>query len=369
MAQGETEEIYERIRKKFWAPLRLPQMGKDLLKLFIPLEEARVLAELELLSPRKKPSEIAKSTGLDVSFVTSALERTSQMGLVAFFKEEGSYALIPLVPGVVEVFIMGAAKRGEEGLLSMIDQVYDSVYPIIGHEIGASKSPWVRVIPIEKSIDPRSEVIPFERTSNLLSEANRIFVGNCMCRTLLKRCDNPLETCFLLDSGIDVLSHGFCDSLVDQGIFRQIDKDKALEILTQCEKKGLVHMTSNSQEERLFICNCCTCCCGILKSLLELHDPRAFVKSNFAPSIDKGECNKCEACIKICPLNALYHHLGHEPDMSDDEIKVLEERCIGCGLCASHCPRQAITLTRTREDIPPPGFMDMLYEWQAKRVH
>lgn len=53
-------------------------------------------------------------------------------------------------------------------------------------------------------------------------------------------------------------------------------------------------------------------------------------------------CNGCEACIPVCPTQALYMHSGF--------AKVIQERCDWCGKCGPVCPEQAIFLIPK----PPP---------------
>lgn len=47
-------------------------------------------------------------------------------------------------------------------------------------------------------------------------------------------------------------------------------------------------------------------------------------------------CNGCEACIPVCPQQALYMHAGF--------ARVIQERCDWCGKCGPVCPEQAIFL-------------------------
>jgi len=47
-------------------------------------------------------------------------------------------------------------------------------------------------------------------------------------------------------------------------------------------------------------------------------------------------CNGCEACIPVCPTQALYMHSGF--------AKVVQDRCDWCGKCGPVCPEQAIFL-------------------------
>jgi ferredoxin len=44
------------------------------------------------------------------------------------------------------------------------------------------------------------------------------------------------------------------------------------------------------------------------------------------------------------------YHAPH--DNEPERILFLEERCIGCGLCAYHCPNDAIKLAKVRDQIP-----------------
>jgi len=46
-------------------------------------------------------------------------------------------------------------------------------------------------------------------------------------------------------------------------------------------------------------------------------------------------------------MKAIYHKWPDNPDSSDEKMIVLENKCIGCGVCAHHCPENAIHLERT----------------------
>jgi len=57
-------------------------------------------------------------------------------------------------------------------------------------------------------------------------------------------------------------------------------------------------------------------------------------------------CNGCEACIPVCPTQALYMHSGF--------AKVVQDRCDWCGKCGPVCPEQAIFLI----PAPLPGEVE-----------
>ena len=48
-----------------------------------------------------------------------------------------------------------------------------------------------------------------------------------------------------------------------------ISQAEALAILEQSEEVGLVHTVSNVMEGVGYVCNCCGCCCGILRGITE----------------------------------------------------------------------------------------------------
>jgi heterodisulfide reductase subunit A-like polyferredoxin len=61
--------------------------------------------------------------------------------------------------------------------------------------------------------------------------------------------------------------------------------------------------------------------------------------------VDKEKCAACLSCVRICPYNV---PVIDAEGAADIEIA----RCQGCGICASECPAQAISLQHfTSEQI------------------
>ena len=56
--------------------------------------------------------------------------------------------------------------------------------------------------------------------------------------------------------------------------------------------------------------------------------------------------------MKICPMKAIWHHWPHDEDLEDNFMVIKENMCIGCGLCAHHCPSDAIIMNRVYNDVP-----------------
>jgi len=54
--------------------------------------------------------------------------------------------------------------------------------------------------------------------------------------------------------------------------------------------------------------------------------------------VDASKCTLCMSCVGACPSSAL------QDNAQQPEIKFIEKNCVQCGLCATTCPEQAITL-------------------------
>jgi Na+-translocating ferredoxin:NAD+ oxidoreductase RNF subunit RnfB len=113
-----------------------------------------------------------------------------------------------------------------------------------------------------------------------------------------------------------------------------------------------VHSAFNVQKGAIGICNCCGCCCAILRGITQLEIPSAIAKSNFVVEIEEENCVGCGECVERCQVKAL--------DLDDSVVVLLEERCIGCGVGVSSCPSEAIVMKRRKEGIVPPETVNEL---------
>ena len=198
---------------------------------------------------------------------------------------------------------------------------------------------FMRVIPIHETIESEKQVLSFEDAAQILQDAKTIAVTTCVCRKLLKRCDAPLEVCLQINKGADYT--------IKRKTGRKIDLGEAMEILKRSEEAGLVHMTENTRGRNNVICNCCSCCCEMLRFAADTKTKGVLAPSRYLAQVSEQECTGCGLCEDICPVEAVI--LG-----SEGTARVVQDSCIGCGLCASACPPGAISLGDIRkEDFIP----------------
>ncbi|HUT85080.1 MAG TPA: hypothetical protein VMX95_10555 [Thermodesulfobacteriota bacterium] len=143
-----------------------------------------------------------------------------------------------------------------------------------------SKTPLARVIPVEKTLDARIEVLPYEVISKMLDRVSAFALAQCACRVSVGGCDKTRDVCLVFDR--------LGKFLVERKLAREITREEAEDALRRAEQAGLVHTTNNSQDSLNFLCNCCTCCCTILRGLTRLKNPNAFATSRWYAEVDAG---------------------------------------------------------------------------------
>ena len=363
-------DVYEKLRSKVssW-PVRVPRTTElmEMLKVLYTPEEAELLTQFTApYQDGQTIDQLATKAGKPQERVQAMIDHLVCRGLLFKYvskkDKQTYYTLMPLVPGIFEFYFSSGRDSDEKRRVAELLERY--FLNGFGMELGASDYPAIRVMPIEKTvtldkkIDSDLSIFPYEKMSEFISSSQRIGVINCACRTK-KKCSHPLETCIVFDSSAEFM--------VERGFGRYLTTKEALELLDSMEKAGLVHCAMNTQTKPQFICNCCTCACLGLRSLVELHNPRAFVKSNFLPVRDDQTCTRCKRCTTICPFGASVHHPKH--DSYPEKIVFLEERCVGCGLCAYHCPKGAIKLAKVRDQIPEKTPKEMWMRVEAERIH
>ena len=53
------------------------------------------------------------------------------------------------------------------------------------------------------------------------------------------------------------------------------------------------------------LCNCCNCCCEMLRFANNDKTKGVLAPSRFQAKVDAGSCTGCGMCVEICPVEAI----------------------------------------------------------------
>jgi electron transport complex protein RnfB len=347
-----SEDVYRRLAQRLdTIPNGFPatKSGVELrllAKIFEP-QEAALAAEMRL--SREPADKIAARAGVEPRTAYNTLKAMARKGLIRAGRKEGqlAFGLLPFVVGIYEEQL----PRLDVELATLFEQYFQESQGGITRQL----PPVHRVLPVEESIPAGIEIMPYERASELLEGAKAWGVRDCICRLqqklIGKGCNRPVDNCLTFAPVEGVFDH---DTTT-----RAITKEEAFRILREAEDAGLVHSPGNFRDGNYYICNCCTCCCGVLRSVAEFSIPTAIASSAFVAAVDAAACAGCGDCLERCQFDAMV--------LPDDVCVIDAGRCVGCGLCTTVCPTEALHLERRPEGeipLPPANLMD----WMAQRA-
>ena len=220
---------------------------KLLAKLFSP-DEAKLASSLSM---EPKPiSAIVVQNNADEHEVKTMLIGMVKKGLIEMKRMEREGFVFYLIPFVVGFYEKQNAKIDKE-FAELFEQYYEEAF----HNTMITSPSVHRIIPIERTIPVNIDVMPYEKASTYLDEAQSRGVLNCICRVqqqlIGKGCDHPVENCLVFSKKPGAFNR--TDDI------RGISREEALEILAEADREGLVHSTNNAQDGVNYICNCCTC--------------------------------------------------------------------------------------------------------------
>lgn len=320
--------------------------------LFTP-EEAALAAELGLAP--EPVAQLAARLGRDARALRQQLKGMVRRGLITGGRAEGGfgYALLPFVVGIYEM--QGATIDAE--LARLFEAYY---YEAFGRVAGA-QPPVHRVIPIGESVRAEIEIQPFESAAAIVAGARAWGVTDCVCRKqkalIGEPCEHPLDVCMILSETPGAFGDPASAPEPDARV-RPLTHEQALATLRRAADAGLVHSVSNTREGLWYICNCCTCACGILRGMVDLGLQNVVAPSAFVNRVDADLCIACGACVARCPFGAL---------TLEDTLHVDALRCVGCGVCIPACPVVALRLER-RPEGDTPVLPETLDDWRKRRT-
>lgn len=350
MAESVYEEIADALslRGGTLPVLKCREFSGLLEELFTP-EEAEMAARLPI-GPVTADAFAREVADGDTERVRNLLEALADKGIVFAAERDGvmGYTLMPVLPGIFEMqFMKGEVSERAKKLARLFDDYFAVAAAAVSKKVDAAAAgkvgfPFARVITVEQEIPTDVSVHPYDRVSKYIDQAEYVAVSVCYCRhhgeLLQNPCDKPKDVCMTFGPQAKYVA--------ERGFGRLVSKEEARQVLDRSEEAGLIHCSSNTGKYVSYICNCCACHCGIIRSIKSGIIPMGAV-SSFIVTVDEDECSGCGSCVDRCQMEAL--------TLDGDSVVRDAGRCIGCGLCISVCPTEALKLGLREGAVVPPG--------------
>jgi Pyruvate/2-oxoacid:ferredoxin oxidoreductase delta subunit len=159
----------------------------------------------------------------------------------------------------------------------------------------------------------------------IIAAQDHIFLWPCDCRSLVSQCRRPVNVCLRFEN--------------DRGLGWEISRERAVQILRQADKAGLMHTTDLRERpvDSTSICNCCTDCCYPHLAAERLETGDVWPIRRHVAHIDRDLCKDCGRCGLRCPFEAIVCRSDGRPELE-------AAKCRGCGLCATGCSTDAIEM-------------------------
>jgi Pyruvate/2-oxoacid:ferredoxin oxidoreductase delta subunit len=186
--------------------------------------------------------------------------------------------------------------------------------------------------PIE--VKDLEKVIPYPRARSIILEnPDHIAVLDCPCRKHKENACLPMDVCIIVG---EPFASFITEHMPDTA--RWLTPGEAIEILEAENQRGHVQHAffKDAMLGRFYaICNCCECCCGAINA--HKNGTPMLASSGYVAEVDETLCFGCLECHDYCQFGAL--------SLGDQEATVVAlDKCMGCGVCISKCPEEAIAL-------------------------
>ena len=358
--------LQHRLAQKVQANPESETLMKILHLLFSP-EDAALAGKLP---HRLTPTDLlSRNLNLPEHFLNKKIKEMSHRGIVFEIEHKGrSYVMLP--PVIIGFFELVFMRVRSDLPMKELAHLFETYFI---EENGSSlRSFWqgqtqqTRAFVMEETVpkNDHAEILEWEKATHVIDTATAISVGKCQCYHIAQHhgtaCDKPEEVCLTFNY--------MAEGLSKNGHARAIAKDEAMDILSRCKEHNLIQIGDNVQRKVAFICNCCSCCCHLLRSLRTYEIINGVVSSNWIMEVELSKCTGCGECAKVCPVDAIRIKNSEDRGRKKRWAVRNAEICLGCGVCSKVCGSGgAVMQLRAKRIIAPGTIFDQQIAMAVER--
>lgn len=289
-------------------------------------KEAEIAGFLnEVSQVAKEISEKTEETEREVFVILKGMVRKGLIEIEKIDKGLG-FKLIP--------FVVGFYENQNAKISKKFAQLFEQYYKEAFGKMNNLTPSLHRVIPVNKTVPVNIDILQYENVNEYLKGAKSFGVLDCICRVQKRHigqgCDHSINNCLVFYNKENAFKNSDTITTLTREAFIEKMHDASLE--------GLVPSTSNKQDGITYICNCCTCSCGLLRAISEFGATNSVAKSSYIIQAEMELCTGCGLCIKKCQFGAL--------SVKNKKVIIDFEKCYGCGVCTVSCPSQTLSLRK-----------------------
>ncbi len=325
----------------------------EILKMLFSEKEALLVSNLPI-----KPFNAEKAAriwNMDTAKAKDILNNLAERAILVDIEQDGDsvYCLPPPMAGFFEFSLMRIRTDIDQKTLSELFYQYLNVEDDFIRELfteGETKIGRTFVHEPSLTKDKGSQILDYERATEVIKTATHIGIGTCYCRHKMKHigraCNAPMDICMTFNT--------VAASLIKHGHTRKVDKIEGLDLLQMAYESNLVQFGDNVRKNVSFICNCCGCCCEAMIAARRFGFLMPVQTTNYIPDVNSW-CAGCGKCVSVCPVEAMTLVSANDPvKTKKKKARLTENLCLGCGLCVRACSKENIILkSREKRVITP----------------